>query len=199
MISCYLPEFSENWDEILEFVVFAYNISPQESTKETPFFLLYGRDPQTFLDVSYNAERAEGPGDDDGGVSVLRGLPARLALARDLAKERILKAQAKQKALYDRRANTRTYTVGDKVRLYDPRSYPQSKFSRRWRGEFVVDAIKRPRFLLSDPTHPEKAPRWWHEDYLKPTRGPSPPRLRLGGGGAECAGGRYSGSGESRK
>ena len=33
-----------NWDSHLPFTLFAYRTSIQESTKESPFFLLYGRD-----------------------------------------------------------------------------------------------------------------------------------------------------------
>ena len=36
----------KNWDDCLPYVLFAYRASPQESTGESPFFLLYGRDPQ---------------------------------------------------------------------------------------------------------------------------------------------------------
>ena len=34
----------KNWDTQIPFVLFAYRSSPQESTCESPFFLLYGRD-----------------------------------------------------------------------------------------------------------------------------------------------------------
>jgi hypothetical protein len=35
----------KDWDKYLPFVEFAYNTSVQASIKETPFFLMYGRDP----------------------------------------------------------------------------------------------------------------------------------------------------------
>ena len=35
-----------DWDQHLPHVLFAYQVSPQESTRESPFFLLYGRDAQ---------------------------------------------------------------------------------------------------------------------------------------------------------
>ena len=35
-----------DWDTHLPFVLFAYRASLQESTQESPFFLMYGRDPQ---------------------------------------------------------------------------------------------------------------------------------------------------------
>lgn len=34
-----------DWDEFVPFALFAYRVSVQESTNETPFFLLYGREP----------------------------------------------------------------------------------------------------------------------------------------------------------
>lgn len=36
----------KDWDERLPYVLFAYRTSRQESTQESPFYLLYGRDPQ---------------------------------------------------------------------------------------------------------------------------------------------------------
>ena len=35
-----------NWDKHLPYVLFAYRASKQQSTQESPFFLLYGRDPR---------------------------------------------------------------------------------------------------------------------------------------------------------
>ena len=36
----------KDWDQKLPFVLFAYRASQQQSTLESPFFLLYGRDPR---------------------------------------------------------------------------------------------------------------------------------------------------------
>ena len=35
-----------DWDKQLVYVLFAYHASEQQSTQESPFFLLYGRDPR---------------------------------------------------------------------------------------------------------------------------------------------------------
>ena len=37
--------FGQDWDKHLPYVLYAYRVSVQDSTKESPFFLLYGRDP----------------------------------------------------------------------------------------------------------------------------------------------------------
>ena len=36
----------KDWDEHLPYVLFAYRASQQDSTLESPFFLMYGRDPR---------------------------------------------------------------------------------------------------------------------------------------------------------
>lgn len=52
MLSMYVSSFHNNWDESIDFVVFAYNTSRQESTGYSPFFLLYGREALLPIDVA---------------------------------------------------------------------------------------------------------------------------------------------------
>ena len=44
MLSMYVNSDQKNWDNVLPSVTFAYNISKQESTRYTPFYLLYGKE-----------------------------------------------------------------------------------------------------------------------------------------------------------
>ena len=41
-----------DWDKHIPYVLFAYRASQQESTQESPFFLLYGRDPRLPTDMA---------------------------------------------------------------------------------------------------------------------------------------------------
>ena len=45
-LSHYVQENQKDWDQWIPYVTFAYNTTPHTSTKETPFFLMYGRDPE---------------------------------------------------------------------------------------------------------------------------------------------------------
>ena len=46
MVAKVAEQSGKDWDRHLPFLLFAYRASVQESTKESPFFLLYGRDPR---------------------------------------------------------------------------------------------------------------------------------------------------------
>jgi len=46
MVAKVAEQSGKDWDRHLSFLLFAYRVSVQESTKESPFFLLYGRDPR---------------------------------------------------------------------------------------------------------------------------------------------------------
>ena len=49
----------KDWDQRLPFVLFAYRASQQQSTLESPFFLLYGRDPRLPTEQVTSPERRE--------------------------------------------------------------------------------------------------------------------------------------------
>ena len=46
MLAKKVEQSGKDWDTHLPFMLFVYRASLQESTKESPFYLLYGRDPK---------------------------------------------------------------------------------------------------------------------------------------------------------
>ena len=46
MLSKCVEKHGRDWDTHLPYLSFAYRVSVQESTRESPFFLLHGRDPR---------------------------------------------------------------------------------------------------------------------------------------------------------
>ena len=53
MLSTFVDPLQQNWDQILPFVVHAYNTSVQASTRISPFRALYGRNPQLPPDLRF--------------------------------------------------------------------------------------------------------------------------------------------------
>lgn len=51
-LSQYVSSDQKDWDEHLPSVLLVYRVSPSEVTGDSPFFLLYGREPRLPMDVS---------------------------------------------------------------------------------------------------------------------------------------------------
>ena len=49
----------KDWEQRLPLVLFAYGASQQQSTLESPFFLLYGRDPRLPTDPVMSPAKAK--------------------------------------------------------------------------------------------------------------------------------------------
>ena len=58
MLGKTVEKSGRDWDRHLSYVLYAYRAGRQESTQESPFFLLYGRDPQLPVPSSPSRGRA---------------------------------------------------------------------------------------------------------------------------------------------
>ncbi|XP_054161575.1 uncharacterized protein LOC128959605 [Oppia nitens] len=92
--------------------LFAYNTAKQESTRNSPFYLLYGRHPRLPIDNVLNLSSSF---DDTKEVQI------RFQEARVMVKEFIKDAQARQKRNYDKNHRFIEFNIGAKVLLYRKR------------------------------------------------------------------------------
>jgi len=130
----------QDWDKHLPYVLYAYRVSVQDSTKESPFFLLYGRDPTLPTLDTLLRERTPYMVDlDDFKTELTTGM----ASAWKLAQESIATAQQRQKANYDRKAKEPTLTVGQRVMVHMPNEVQGTtwKFARPFQGPFRVVSL----------------------------------------------------------
>ncbi|UYV84440.1 hypothetical protein LAZ67_X002171, partial [Cordylochernes scorpioides] len=118
MISMYIDEKHQNWDEILPFVTFAYNSSVQETTGYSPYFLIHGREPLTFLDSTFDwPEVPPKPGDFDDYISNLLTIveeSKKISMARTMAR------QDKSKQVYDKHRREVKFSPDDLVLIWTP-------------------------------------------------------------------------------
>ena len=98
-----------DWDDQLPFLLFAYRSSAQESTKESPFFLMHGRDPRIPTETVLTSTRSPYAADMDVDLC------SDLTTAWGLAKTNIKEAQLAQKTYYDKFSKSVDLKVGDKV------------------------------------------------------------------------------------
>jgi len=131
--------FGQDWDKHLPHVLYAYSVSVQDSTKESPFFLLYSHDPTLPTLDALLRERTPYLVDlDDYKTELTTGM----ASAWKLAQENIATAQQRQKATYNRKAKEPTLTVG-RVMVHMPNELQGTtwKFARPFHGPFRVVSL----------------------------------------------------------
>ena len=140
MLSKKVLQSGKDWDTQLPYVLFAYRACPQQSTGESPFFLLYGRDPNLPTDqmLTPSLER------DEIEISDYRHeIALRMSTAWESARSKIKKAQEHQKHQHDKKARDPKIFPGDRVFVYTPaeklgKAY---KFARPFKGPYRVKTV----------------------------------------------------------
>ena len=140
MLSKTVERRGSDWDVYLPYVLFAYRTSMQESTRESPFFLMYGRDAR--LPTVLSMEAAEQLVHSD--VDSYKGeLVSGLAEAWKEAQTHVKKAQQAQKKFHDRHAREAVFYPGDRVFVYMPQEKlgKAYKFARPFHGPYRVKEV----------------------------------------------------------
>ena len=157
MLSKTVKAGGKDWDVRLPYLLFAYRSTVQPSTGESPFFLLYGRDPQLPTDIALSPPAVRHTMDlDDYKSTMLMAMSS----AWKLAQENLQKAQKKQKCQHDKRARNTEFTVGDRVFVYMPaiRSGPAYKLTRPYKGPYQVVSTHSNGVELQSVQQPKTKP-----------------------------------------
>lgn len=134
MIAVYVQPDHKNWDTLLPFLTFAYNTAVQRTTCYSPFYLVYGRTPTTFLDVSFFSSHG------NSCQSSSEEYISRLAQSRHQARINTEARQHERKIIYDESHRVVSFQPGDEVLLLTPIRTPGlcDKFQPRFIGPYIV-------------------------------------------------------------
>uniref|UniRef100_A0A8C5PWN7 Gypsy retrotransposon integrase-like protein 1 n=1 Tax=Leptobrachium leishanense TaxID=445787 RepID=A0A8C5PWN7_9ANUR len=126
----------KDWETYRPHLLFAYREMPQESTRFSPFELVYGRRVRgpLYLVRAQWEERQEPEG--LPVLSYVLELRERLTELTGLVQGNMQAGQAQQKAWYDRSARSRSFLVGQKVLVLKPQR--QNKLQASWQGPYQV-------------------------------------------------------------
>ena len=116
MIAKYCDTYGTNWDVYLQRLLFAYRTKVHETTNESPFFLLYGRDARIPTESTLDYQKSTYLVDcDDYKIELMDSLSE----AWRVAKQNITSSQNRQKTQHDKRATKKVdMHVGDRVMVY---------------------------------------------------------------------------------
>ena len=165
MLRAYVNEDQDNWDECLDLVEFAYNNSKQASTGHSPFFLNYGRNPNTPIQLAMQTNAA-------------RRVPATLSFLKNMNEEidkaiaNTAAAQDRQKTFADQHRREQSYKLGDKVWVSTQNFRMQKgktkKFANKFEGPFTIEQVVSSTAYKLDLKGVLKVHPVFHVQHLKP-------------------------------
>ncbi|CDO69613.1 hypothetical protein BN946_scf184851.g1 [Trametes cinnabarina] len=141
-LRCYVDYQKANWSKLLSTAEFAYNNAAYEGTKESPFFLEYGRHPRAGPTLLKEPTSTD-----------LSDIAWRRQQAQDQAKAALALAAERMKWYFDQGVQKVPFKVGDKV-LLDLRDYQTTgrKLNARYAGPFkIVEKLSPVTFKLEWP------------------------------------------------
>ena len=152
MLSHYTSQNQTDWDVYLPYVLLAYRTTPHHTLRETPFYMLYGRN------LRYPFDTIATPLHDvelkDNAAEYVDSLVDKLKTADELVRARLLAKDDRRLAANHALSGVVTYAVGDKVWLHNPvvKQGLTRKLTSPWVGPFeVIDTYPN---LVNYKVHP---------------------------------------------
>uniref|UniRef100_A0A8R1HT47 Integrase catalytic domain-containing protein n=2 Tax=Caenorhabditis japonica TaxID=281687 RepID=A0A8R1HT47_CAEJA len=166
VISKYINKEHSDWDTILPFTTFSYNNTVHSTTGETPFFLVFGRDPTLTIDRIIDPAPATKKTDIGWFKESLT------TTLREVWKEAATQSKEAQ-ATYQKKANEGAkgsdIRPGDRVmyKNYSTHKGLSRKLVLPWKGDFRVVEVNPPRATIYDRQNPRKPEKVVHLDQIK--------------------------------
>ena len=173
MISSYISDSQDDWDEHIPLLMMAYRSSIHESTGVSPAMMMFGRELTLPVDMTLGRPiRDERLCATDHAYQ----LEQRLLDIHDFARKHLNISSENMKKRYDVRMHKNPYKIGDAVWYYNPKRKVgfNPKLQRPWKGPMiVVDRLNEVLFRIQSG---QKAkPQVVHHDKLKPYLGEDKP------------------------
>ena len=164
-LSHYVNSSQKDWDRYLNPVLFGYRVSPSEVTGESPFFLLYGRQPRLPMDVSMLPPREVSASIAEHRARVVENIE----IAHRIAKENIQRAQQRMKDYHDAHAVPIRHQIGDSVWVYTPRNRKglSKKLAHNWHGPYKIVEFLSPVHCILRATDNRRVSTTVHVSRLK--------------------------------
>ena len=140
MLGTLNPKQKLNWKSYVATLVHSYNCIKHESTGQSPYFLMFGREPNLPIDIAFGLvkEKSRKP-----QTKYVKELRERLVQAYDIAFREAEKMRTKQKDRYDQKSRGAFLEVGDKVLVRTVHFEGKHKLANNWEDT--------PYIILSQP------------------------------------------------
>nr|XP_046254367.1 uncharacterized protein LOC124064187 [Scatophagus argus] len=160
-----------DWVSCLPQVLFCYNTTPHQSTGESPYFLMFGREPRLPVDFLLGRVQDPEPGEVRDWVAEHQ---ARLKVAFENARERLLAAAGRRKEQHDWHVRVNPLQVGQLVYLRDFGVRGRHKLHDKW-SPVIYQVLKAPSG--EGAVYTIAPVEELHRTSVPPLRAPSPPAV----------------------
>ena len=137
MISAFVDQDQKDWDQNLDLFCFAYNTATQSTTKHSPYYLLFGRQPKIPIDLFCDEILIDlGLDEDDYANQLQRKLKLTYEIVTSNRDFRMQKAKIR----HDRTVRACKFKVNDQVWLQvkKVKQGTQKKLAWKWQGPYIV-------------------------------------------------------------
>lgn len=159
----------EHWRKYVRPVVHAYNCTRNDATGESPFFLMFGRQPRLPIDLCFGICPAGY--DPKTHTHYVSDLKKKLKYAYKLATESAEKRQLLNKRRWDSKVTAAAIDVGDRVLVRNVNIRKKHKIADRWESTVYV-VTKQPNtdipVYVVTPEDGDGRERVLHRDLLLP-------------------------------
>lgn len=134
MLGTLEPHQKINWKSHVAPLVHAYNCTRHESTNESPYCLMFGREPRLPIDLAFGINVQE----QKTLTKYMEDLRGRMKKAYELASTAAAQARDKQKDYYDLKARECNIREGDRVLVKIVSFEGKHKIADRWEEDVYI-------------------------------------------------------------
>uniref|UniRef100_A0A8C5CMY1 Gypsy retrotransposon integrase-like protein 1 n=1 Tax=Gadus morhua TaxID=8049 RepID=A0A8C5CMY1_GADMO len=164
LLRTYCVKLDGDWEEGLPWLLLAAREVSQESTGFSPNDLVFGHNVRGPLDLLCEQWKDAAP--PENVLDYVNGFRHRLYAAGVLAKKNLGTAQSKMKTLYDRRAEKRVFSEGDRVLALLP--IITSPFQAKYGGPYEIKKkTSEHNYIIATPDR-RRSVQMCHVNLLKP-------------------------------
>jgi len=131
-----------DWDLLIPFKLFAYRASTHSDTGYSPFQLMYGREPNSPMDIALQ------PSEEvkiSSHTQYLKSLPETMKVAKQDALAHSSAEREKREKHYNKKRKPSNFKAGDLVYLNSERVSPgpglSPKLAPLWKGPFTIKSV----------------------------------------------------------
>ena len=143
MLGTLEPHQKPNWKPHVAPLVHAYNCTRHESTDQSPYYLMFGREPRLPIDLAFGINNQQ----QKILTKYIAELRQKMKKAYEIATSSAAQARVKQKAGYDIKARGSTIKEGDRVLVKIVAFDGKHKISDRWEDDIYV-VVRQPNPMI---------------------------------------------------